>query len=97
MAFVYDVSGKLTKVQDASGRATTLAYGTNGYVSSVTDPAGRTKSYEYDTSGNLTKVTDPEGKATTFTYDTDHKELLIGIPQMISIKRLQTGSISRQK
>ncbi|WHX59892.1 DNRLRE domain-containing protein [Peribacillus frigoritolerans] len=70
--FVYDTSGKLTKIQDASGRETTVTHNTNGYVSSVTDPANHTTSYEYDASGNLTKVTNPEGKATTFSYDTDH-------------------------
>ncbi|GAB6153977.1 hypothetical protein JCM17380_27270 [Desulfosporosinus burensis] len=83
-SFTYDGNGKLTTIQDASGRTTSLVYGTNGYVSSITDPANRTVAYEYDVNGNLTKVTDTAGKFTTYGYDATHNLTGITNPRNIT-------------
>lgn len=64
-------SGKVTKVTDTHGEATTLAYGSNGKVSAITDPRGRKTTYEYN-GVDLTASTDQDGNTTRYAYDGNH-------------------------
>jgi YD repeat-containing protein len=67
--FVFSSSGKLVKVLDLNGYATTLAYNGSGQLSSVTDPAGRTFSWAYGANAKVASVTDPAGRKVAYGYD----------------------------
>ncbi|MCE1248190.1 MAG: DUF6531 domain-containing protein [Firmicutes bacterium] len=71
---VYDTTGKLVSLDEASGRQTTFTY-TGNYITKITDPQGREYEFEY-TGDLLTKVTDPEGCHTHYSYTSD---ILTGI------------------
>jgi RHS repeat-associated protein len=64
----YDTTGKLLRLQDVSGKITTLNY-TNGLLTSVVGPFGHTLQLAY-TNNRLSQVTNPAGQAITFSYDT---------------------------
>ncbi|MHB1682270.1 MAG: DNRLRE domain-containing protein [Bacilli bacterium] len=56
-SLLYNTSGQLVWIQDASGRTWTVTQNANGTVNTITDPAGRVMTYSYDASGNLTGAT----------------------------------------
>ena len=62
-----DSAGKVTKVTDQAGRATTIAYSSNR-ITTITDPAGRVVQYSY-ASNRLSSVKDSAGYYTYYTYD----------------------------
>jgi RHS repeat-associated protein len=66
----YDRVGRLVRVTDGEGHATTYEYqpGTAN-VLSVTDPLGNVTRYAYDDGGRKTRITDAEGGVTRFSYD----------------------------
>ncbi len=70
LKFNYDANLRLTSMEDALGRPTTIAYAQPGdiwKITSVTDPFGRTATFDY-TNGRLTKITDMAGITSQFTY-----------------------------
>jgi RHS repeat-associated protein len=65
--FIFDTVGRLVRLVDRNGYATTLQY-TGAQLTSVTDPAGRAMTFTY--SGNrIAGVTDPAGRSESFTYN----------------------------
>lgn len=64
---VYNASGQLITLSDASGHQTTITY-SGGQISQVTDSVGRSLTFGY-TSSKLTSLTDPEGKVWSIAYD----------------------------
>ena len=66
----FDSSGRLTKMQDTSGNATTLVY-SGAQLSAVNDSSGATAlSFSY-TGNKLTSVTDRAGRSVSFSYTGD--------------------------
>ncbi|MEQ4724913.1 RHS repeat-associated core domain-containing protein [Nonomuraea sp. B19D2] len=68
-SYVFDESGRLTKIVDGRGRAQTLVYGQDGKLSQVTAPGGRSLTFSW-TGAHVTSVsTAPvDGKPLTWTY-----------------------------
>jgi len=69
--FTFSADGKLLKMQDLNGYATTLSYDGSGHLTLAIDPAGRKLTLTY-TGNHLTKVTDPDpsgNRFITFSYD----------------------------
>ncbi|WP_308190751.1 FG-GAP-like repeat-containing protein [Streptomyces sp. HPF1205] len=64
-ASVFDSSGRLTGLRDASGHGLSLSYA-SGHLASITDAAGRSTAFTVGSDGLLTKVTLPD--ATTVGY-----------------------------
>ncbi|MEK7257625.1 MAG: RHS repeat-associated core domain-containing protein, partial [Bacteroidota bacterium] len=67
--FEHDGRGNVTKITNALGKATTIAYNALFKVLSVTDALGNAITYAYDANGNAISETWPSGAAKTFTYD----------------------------
>ncbi|MBL8093257.1 MAG: hypothetical protein JNL73_03735 [Anaerolineales bacterium] len=62
LAILY-VAGRISSVQDHTGRSVSFGYDGNGDLTSVTDVRGEVWTYAYDgASHRLTTVTDPEGR-----------------------------------
>ncbi|HCH6572330.1 TPA: hypothetical protein NK433_004938 [Vibrio parahaemolyticus] len=71
LIFHYDNSARMTHIEDAMGRQTTLEYNAIGLIYTVRDPFGREAKFVYDDKRNLTSLTDMEGYTSTLTYDED--------------------------
>ncbi|SDY35714.1 DNRLRE domain-containing protein [Thermoactinomyces sp. DSM 45892] len=68
--------GRVTSVQDALKRKTTLAYDTSASKVTVTSPGKKVTEYYYNISGNPAKmVVDPGGLNLTTTYEYDHNNM----------------------
>ena len=70
--WTYDGNGRVVKVVDPRGVATTTAYDPAGNVASTTvDPGGLNlvTTYAYDGLGNVQAVTSPVGNVTRYAYD----------------------------
>ena len=75
----FNYQGEVTRITDALGGATSLAYGSGGScpscgggvdtLASLTDAGSQTTTYGYDLMSRLVKETDPLGKATLYGYD----------------------------
>ena len=65
----FDGGGRMTRVRDRFGSATSYAYDAAGRLSTITDPAGKALTFGYDASGKLSSVTDPAGRSTGFVVD----------------------------
>jgi RHS repeat-associated protein len=65
---IYDVTGKLLRLIDPSGKVTTLNY-TNGLLTSVVGPFGHSLQFAYS-DGRISQVTTPAGQPIIFAYDT---------------------------
>ncbi len=68
----YTVVGGLrrtTRIVDAKGGVTTMAYDSNMDLISKTDPLGHTTQYAYDQNGNVVTMTDAAGGITQTAYD----------------------------
>ncbi|KAA0547399.1 RHS repeat protein [Bacillus sp. BGMRC 2118] len=66
--FLYDTSGKLKTVQDASNRALNINFGNNGFVSMITIN-NRVYKYSQDSLGSLVSFTNAKNVVTSFEYD----------------------------
>ena len=73
--YLFDSSGRLIKITDASGNHMDISY-TSGRITSVTDGAGREFGFTYNTGGHLTCIIAPDLTKINYTY-TD--SLLTGI------------------
>lgn len=72
----YDLSGRVTKVVDANGTATVLAYGSRGWLTgSVVTGGGSSEvtNFEYDGAGQLKRATKPDGSYLAYSYDAAHR------------------------
>jgi RHS repeat-associated protein len=75
----FDITGRLTAIQDPEGFVVTLAYSNAstptsiapgpGYLISVTDPFQRAIGLTYDASGHLATVASPDGQVINYAYD----------------------------
>lgn len=65
----YDSLGRLTHVEDSTGRTLEYGYDNVGNVISVTDPEGNSASSVYNNKGQVVQSTDSEGKTSVSTYD----------------------------
>ncbi|MEU8266856.1 LamG-like jellyroll fold domain-containing protein [Sphaerisporangium sp. NPDC049002] len=69
MSYLFDASGRLTKLTDARGRAQELLYGSDGNLAKVTAPGGRALTFTWDGTHVATVATDPvNGQPLTWTY-----------------------------
>lgn len=64
----FDAHGNPTRMVDANGVVTTMAYDPRQRLLSRT-VAGATTGFDYDANGQLTKVTQPDGAFLAYTYD----------------------------
>lgn len=64
---LYDSSGRLERITDATGRALVFAYNQSRIVS-ITLPDGSAAKYTYDEYNNLVKVDRPDGSSRTYVY-----------------------------
>lgn len=70
-SWLFDATGKLTRIQDRFGNASNLTYDANGRLATVGDPAGRgALTFSY-TNGLLTAVTDWASPARSINYQYD--------------------------
>jgi RHS repeat-associated protein len=67
--YEYDVLGRVTKVTNPNGHATTTGYDAAGNPVSKANALLQASSYEYDKDGRVTRVTDPDGHVTDTSYD----------------------------
>jgi RHS repeat-associated protein len=65
----YDNIGRVTRVTDALGDATSYTYDALDRLTRQTNPDGGTFRYGYSLAGDLTSATDPTGATETATYD----------------------------
>jgi RHS repeat-associated protein len=72
----YDANGRPTRITDANGVNTDLAYTPRGWLASRTLGGAQT-SFTYTAYGSLQSVTDPDGVITTYGYDTAHRLIKI--------------------
>jgi RHS repeat-associated protein len=66
--FTYE-DGLLSKIEDAAGAETSVAYDRSYNVQSVTAPNGALTNYRYDRLGNKLQVTNPKGAWQSKQYD----------------------------
>jgi len=67
----YDSTGLyLTKIRDAVGLDTTLAYDALHRITNLTKPSGESETFQYDNYGRITRRTDSLNNATVYAYDT---------------------------
>ena len=70
----FPVRIRLSSINDATGRSTTLSYGLPNsplLVTAVTDPFGRKAVFNYSQDGHLESITDPIGITSSFTWSAD--------------------------
>mgnify|MGYP004453643367 CR=1 FL=1 len=65
----FNTMGMLTKITDAKGFVTLLAYDKEYNLKSITSPAGTIYSFTYTEDGYIKTVTLPNGKTLNYTYD----------------------------
>jgi RHS repeat-associated protein len=91
----YDRNGRATKMTDANGLITTMAYHPRGWLSSRSVNNGTTVEttlYTYDNVGQLTKVTLPDGANLFYAYDAAHR--LVGMSdQLINATPAANGAL----
>lgn len=69
LSFAYNISGKLYKIEDHTGRTIQLKY-KNDMISEIIDPEGNVTGYRYSKNGCLTEIVSPTGQiALKNTYD----------------------------
>ncbi len=73
--YVYDESGKVSKIIDSDGNVTSNEYNSIGKLVCETDPQGRQTRYDYDNFGNLIKITYPDSTTELFTYDKEGRNI----------------------
>jgi len=84
--YLYDSSGRTTRVTNAAGWATDYAYDAAGNLTAVTAPANNDAgtrpitSYGYDSLGRVTSVTDPLGHTTIYAYDAADRITAVTLP-----------------
>jgi RHS repeat-associated protein len=66
--FMYDDSGRLSRVSNNLGRVLLLTY-KNGHLQAVIDGTERGAGFQYDKDNNLLTTTDSLANATTYAYD----------------------------
>lgn len=67
--FEYDAMGRLAKVINEKGHATTTRFDARGLTLQEINPLSQTIAYTYDKNGNVLTVTDAEGRTITYQYD----------------------------
>lgn len=68
VAYTFEESGRLRRVEDRNGVGSTYAYEASGLLTSVTDDAGRVATLRYD-SGLLVEVALADGRTVGYGYD----------------------------
>lgn len=71
----YDSSGRLTSVEDASGKPVSLTFDVTQGTETSQDPLGNRLTRQYDERGNIITIVDALGKVTRQSYD-DNNNLL---------------------
>ena len=69
--YEYDNVGRIQKITDPVGLATTFAYSLSRVE--ISDPVARLTRLDLDAQGNLTRVTDPDGSSRRWRYDAQHR------------------------
>ncbi len=91
----YDRNGRVTKMTDANGLITTMAYHPRGWMTSRAVFNGtntETTFYVYDNVGQLTRVVLPEGSNLFYAYDDAHR--MVGMSdQLINASPNSNGGL----
>ena len=77
----YDATGLPSRVLDALGKASDVAYTPYGKMARSTDRDGRVTTAHYDDRDNVVEVTDPAGSVTTMSYDANDNKLIETSPR----------------
>ncbi len=91
----YDRNGRVTKMTDANGLITTMAYHPRGWLTSRAVNNGTTTEttfYTYDKVGQLTRVTMPDGSNLFYAYDAAHR--LIGLSDQLNGVSPETTTVT---
>jgi YD repeat-containing protein len=74
--YLFDVTGRLTKITDQRGRSSELTYGSDGKLAKVSGVGGRSVTFTWQDGHVGTVSSDPvDGKALTWTYSYDGDRL----------------------
>jgi RHS repeat-associated protein len=65
----FNISGKLTGIEDSNGNSITLNYSTDGLLETITDGLSRETTLAYDINNRLQEVTGPAGRTVSYAYD----------------------------
>lgn len=68
VAYRFDDSGRLTRLEDRNDQGLDLAYDTDGQLASITDSTGRVITLGYDAAGLLTSLALPDGRSVAYAY-----------------------------
>src|SRR5439155_14087181 len=68
---LYDDSGRLIGIVDASGRTNRFDHNLTNRIETVYDRKGIATTYGYDTRGNVTNIVNVYGQTNNFAYDTN--------------------------
>ena len=71
LSFNYDSAGRLTKITDATGNATTIERDTLGNSTAIVAPFGQRTALTLDANGYLASVTNPAGETHRMAYTAD--------------------------
>lgn len=71
LSFNYDSAGRLTKITDATGNATTIERDTFGNPTAIVAPFGQRTALTLDANGYLASVTNPAGETHRMAYTAD--------------------------
>ncbi|MEM7204197.1 MAG: RHS repeat-associated core domain-containing protein [Planctomycetota bacterium] len=66
---VFDISGRLDRIEDRHGNALSMAYDASDRLQSVSGASGQVMTIVYDFSDRIISVTDPAGRVVRYTYD----------------------------
>ncbi len=69
---LYDDSGRLIGIVDASGRTNSFDHNITNRIETVYDRKGIATTYAYDTRGNVTNIVNVYGQTNSFAYDTNN-------------------------
>ncbi|MDR4484686.1 MAG: RHS repeat-associated core domain-containing protein [Nitrospirales bacterium] len=67
--FFFSGNGKLFRITDRNGNATTLQYDQTDRLESVTSASGQTVTFTYYSFGKIQAITDPAGRSVGYSYD----------------------------
>ena len=71
LSFAYDAAGRVAKVTDGDGNATTVERAPDGKPTAIVAPGGQRTQLEVNDDGWLDKVVSPAGETTRFQYKPD--------------------------
>jgi len=78
--YFFDLSGKLTRIEDRNANALTFTYDASGRLEKITDTAGRIFLLEYDNLNRLIRIKDPLLRVFSYAYDANGNLITVTDP-----------------